>query len=148
MKWILWTVQFIVFALFAVAWIGENLSDYDDPKNKKWRMFSRQCTISLYSIFLAVYIGVLIVLTRRLIQHFPKFYSQEKFKIFGATGAIILAIICRIGLNIWYIYNVDTIDDSYNHNTWLFPIYQLVSGILASIFPLAATIISLLYALN
>ena len=46
------------------------------------------------------------------------------------------------------IYNRDKIDDSYNKNTWLFPNYQLVNAFTASIFPLAATILSLMYALN
>ena len=37
---------------------------------------------------------------------------------------------------------------SYDKNTWVFPLYQLINALTASLFPLGATIISLLYALN
>ena len=91
---------------------------------------------------------MLVVITKRLRLYFPKFYKQEKLKIVFATGAILVAIVSRVATNIWYIYNTDKITESYNANTWLFPNYQLVNAFTASIFPLAATILSLLYALN
>ena len=147
MKWILWGVQSIVLTFFVVVWIGEN-STLGSDSNPKWLKFSRYTTIGIFSAFLVVYLGVLVVLTKRLRLYFPKFYKQEKLNIVFATGAILVAIVSRVSTNIWYIYNSDEINDSYNKNTWLFPNYQLVNAFTASIFPLAATILSLLYALN
>ena len=147
MKWILWGVQSVVLTFFVVVWIGENSTTGSDS-NPKWLKFSRYTTIGIFSLFLVVYLGVLVVITKRLRLYFPKFYKQEKLKIVFATGAILVAIVSRVATNIWYIYNTDKITESYNANTWLFPNYQLVNAFTASIFPLAATILSLLYALN
>jgi magnesium-transporting ATPase (P-type) len=147
MKCILWGVQGVVLTFFVVVWIGENTTIGSDA-NPKWLKFSRYTTIGIFSWFLVVYLGVQLVLTKRVRLYFPKFYKQEKLNIVFATGAILVAIVSRVASNIWYIYNSDKINDSYNKNTWLFPNYQLVNAFTASIFPLAATILSLLYALN
>ncbi len=128
---------------FIVIWVGENATD----EKRFWKRFSRYTTIGLFSAFFFTYTGVLVVLIRRLKKYFKKFYYHERFKIITAAGSIIIAILCRVGTNLWYIYNEDPLDESYDNNTWLFPAYQLITGLSASLFPLAAIIISILYAL-
>jgi hypothetical protein len=112
-----------VFGYFIVVWIGENTTVYGTPENKFWLTMSRYSTIGLFSLFLLVYILVLVVLSRRLKKYFPKFFQQEKFKIILATGAIVLAIVSRIATNIWLINNVEEINNSFDDNSWLYPAY-------------------------
>jgi hypothetical protein len=121
---VLIVVQMIVIIFHMVVIIGENLTTpYGSEANKVWIKVARYSTIGWFSLFLVVYLAVFFILTRRLKQYFPKFYEKERMKIFVANGCIILAIIMRILLNIWYLNNMQEVNDSYNNNTWLFPMY-------------------------
>ena len=73
MKIILYCIQAAVLTFFVVIWIGENTS-IGTENNSKWLLISRYTTIGLFSLFLLVYICVLLILTRRLMMYFPKFY--------------------------------------------------------------------------
>ena len=49
-------------------------------------------------------------------------------------------------------YSIDSVNDALNQSfeddTWLFPISQAISTLLASIFPIASIIYSLMYAIT
>lgn len=109
---------------------------------------SRIYLITTFSVFLVVYIIVLYLLTTRLKRYFPKFYLKERNKIFTSNGVIILSIVSRISMNIFVFFNQHELDLSYNEGTWFFPLYQLFSCFFSSLFPLAAIIVSLMYAIN
>ena len=109
---------------------------------------SRYSIITMFTIFLFVYVSVLFILSKRLKKYFPKFFEKEKIKIFFANGMIIIAIISRITVNLWYLNHLVDISDSFNNGTWLYPMYQLITSVLATFFPLGATVASLLYALS
>ena len=109
---------------------------------------SRYSIITMFTIFLFVYVSVLFILSKRLKKYFPKFFEKEKIKIFFANGMIIIAIISRITVNLWYLNHLVDIDDSFYNGTWLYPMYQLITSVLATFFPLGATVASLLYALS
>lgn len=102
----------------------------------------------MFAVFLIVYLSVLFILTRRLQKYFPKFFEKERLKIILTNGIIVIAIVSRVSVNIWYLNHLQDIDISFNEGTWLFPIYQLITSIFASLFPLAATVVSLLYAVS
>ena len=110
-----------------------------------WRDFLRHSIIALFTLFLVLYICVLIVLVLRLKKYFPKYFMKEKGKIIISTGGISVAIITRISTNIWYSYCKEDFNVSYNTNTWLFPIYQMINAITVST-PLGTTLISMIYA--
>jgi hypothetical protein len=122
MQVILFSLQGAVILFHIVVWIGENKS-VGSESNSTWLKTSRYSTIGIFSMFLFVYLIVLIFLTLRLKQYFPNFYQKEKWSIFVANGAIIFAIVSRISTNLWYLNNVEEIGVSYNSNTWLFPTY-------------------------
>lgn len=105
-------------------------------------------TVSVFSCFLVFYVTVSIILTYRLKQHFPKFYKKEKKSLFISMGIIIFSIIARILLNVLLAQIKDAMDDSYNQSTWLFPFVYFISSIFASLLPLSAIIVSLMYAVK
>lgn len=112
------------------------------------KLASRYSIIAMFGLFLVVYISVLFVLSRRLKTYFPKFYEKERLKIFVANGIIILAIVSRVTVNLWYLNHLQDIEDSAEDGSWLYPGYQLITSLFATFFPLAATVVSLLYALK
>lgn len=87
-------------------------------------------------------------LTSRLKRYFPKFYLKEKPKIRLTTGIILLSIISRISMNVFLYLFQASIDESYSIGSWLYPGYQLLSSFMSSLFPIAAIIGSLLYAIT
>jgi len=100
---------------------------------------------SLLSLF---YVGVLFTLTQRLHRFFPRFFGKERNKIFLVKGVIIAAIISRIGMNALSSIYQQEMNDSYASGDWFYPTYLLCSSILASLMPLTAIILSLLYAMG
>jgi hypothetical protein len=112
------------------------------------RLASRYSIIAMFGLFFVVYTSVLFVLSRRLKKYFPKFYEKESLKIFVANGIIILAIVSRVSVNLWYLNHLQDIEDSSADGSWLYPAYQLITSLFATFFPLAATVVSLLYALR
>lgn len=102
----------------------------------------------MFAVFLIIYLSVLFILTRRLQMYFPKFFEKERLKIIVSNGIISIAIISRVTVNIWYLNHLQDIEDSFNDGTWLYPIYQLITSLFATFFPLAATVVSLLYAVS
>ena len=83
-----------------------------DPKTdtiKHVRLASRYSIIAMFGLFLVVYTTILFVLSRRLKKYFPKFYEKERLKIFVANGIIILAIITRVSVNLWYLNHLQDI---------------------------------------
>ena len=62
MKWILWGVQGVVLTFFTVVWIGEN-STFGSDSNPMWLKLSRYTTIGIFSLFLVVYLSVLVIIT-------------------------------------------------------------------------------------
>ncbi len=99
---------------------------------------------------MVVYTIVLYLLLVRLRKFFPGFYVKERAKILIASVSVIVSIIARMTINI--IYSIDSIDEqlneSYALDTWAFPISQFVTLFLASIFPIACIIYSLMYAIT
>jgi hypothetical protein len=102
----------------------------------------------VFSLFLCVYLAVLYTLISRLKRYFPKFYLKERGKLIMTNGVIIMSILSRISMNLFLYLFQEEINESYGSGTWLYPVYQILSSFLSSLFPLAAIIASLIYAIN
>ena len=145
---ILYIVQIIIIGAFLFFFFSISLFNPISDSIKNVKLASRYFIITMFAIFLVVYTFVLVFLSRRLKKYFPKFYEKEHLKIFLTTGIIILAIVSRITVNTWLINHLQDIEDSLNNGDWLYPGYQLITCLFATFFPLAATVVSLLYALS
>jgi hypothetical protein len=75
--------------------------------NLHFRMASRYFIIASFAAFLVVYLTVLYKLMNRLQAYFPKFFLRERNKIVVANGTIIVSIISRITVNLWYLGHMD-----------------------------------------
>jgi len=142
------TICVLMIVTSTTILIGILTTDGGTTVNIKWLRFLRLFTVTTFSAFLLVYIGVLYLLTSRLMLYFPKFYLKERKSIFLTTGIIIFSIFARILNNIMLFFFQHEIDESYDHATWLFPMINLTSSIFASLFPIAAVLISFNYALT
>ena len=139
-------VQSVMICISLIFIIGILGSEGD--ANTTWTKSLRAFTVTIFSIFLIAYIIVMTILLTRLQKYFPKFYLKERGKIYTTCGIIILSIVSRVSSNVFLFLFQDSVNESYAQGTWLYPGYQLFSCLFASLFPLAAIIISLLYAVN
>lgn len=145
---LLYLIEVVIVAIFLFFFLTIWLMDPESKELVHIKRASRYSIIAMFTIFLFVYLSVLFILSRRLKKYFPKFFEKERLKIIFATGMIIISIVSRITVNIWYLNHLQDIEDSFNNGTWLYPIYQLITSVLATFFPLGATVGSLLYALS
>lgn len=107
---------------------------------------SQNFTVAIFSIFFLTYIVVLRILTQKLSAHYPQFYLREKHSIYLSTCTIIIALSLRIGINLMLNFDGvwDALQDSFAHNTWLYPVYFSFTDLIASLIPLGCTLYSLL----
>ncbi len=103
-----------------------------------------------FGILLVVYLGVFALLINRLKRFFPQFYLRERKQIFITSSAVIISILTRIFMG--FLYSVPSIahefDESTLHDTWLFPFATFLTLFVASLFPIASIIYSLMYAIT
>jgi hypothetical protein len=142
------SVQTIVITISLVFMTGLLVTPAFTDLNNEFISSQKIYTIVTFSTFLLVYLSVLIILRGRLKKYFPRFYAKESQKILLSNGIIIVSIISRICANIFTFLFQEEINDSYGKGTWFYPLYQLFSSFFASLFPLAAIIVSLMYAVN
>ena len=103
--------------------IGILSSEGGSSTNQEWFKALRGFTVTVFSIFLIVYVFVLYILTSRLKRYFPKFYLKERPKILTSNGVIIISIVTRISVNIFIYLFQEEMDISYGSGTWFYPIF-------------------------
>lgn len=142
----------VVSSVFVIGILATSVKTQEDStdSNDDWKRADYLFIYSTFTLFLIVYVAVLIMLVKRLKRHFPSFYLKERKQILIASVSVIISLVARIGINILYSFDSvnDALDDSYTEDTWLFPISQLIVILLASLFPIASVIYSLMYALT
>ena len=103
-----------------------------------------------FALFLLAYLVVFYLLTSRLKRFFPSFFAAERPKLYLAASSIIVSIAARILFVI--LYEIDSLeqdfDESYRENTWLWPVMQFLTVMVASLMPIASIIYSLMYAIT
>ena len=103
MVYILYTLQSLIAVIFMTFFFTIWLTHPDSQINLHFRRASRYSVIALFASFFIVYVTVLFILIKSLKRYFPKFYLKEKNKILIANGSIIISIISRITVNLWYL---------------------------------------------
>ena len=103
-----------------------------------------------FALFLVAYVAVFYLLTSRLKRFFPSFFAKERSQLYLAATSIIVSIAARILFVI--LYEIDSLsqdfDESYRENTWLWPVMQFLTVMVASLMPIASIIYSLMYAIT
>lgn len=142
----------IVSLIFVTAIIVTSPANHKEPSELNDQLQDGQFIFisSSFGAFLVIYSIVLYLLLTRLKRYFPGFYTKEKKQILFASVSVIVSIIARMGINI--VYSNDEVNEalniSFRDDTWLFPVSQFVSLFMASIFPIASIIYSLMYAIT
>jgi hypothetical protein len=79
----------------------------------------------IFSIFLILYISIFLLLVKKLKKDFPDFYEDGKNKIYIINGIIFLSLCLRVIINIIIITIYQELVESFNKETWLFPLILL-----------------------
>jgi hypothetical protein len=142
--------QTLIITTSAVFIIGILSTAEIDDANALWQDAQFLFISSTFTLFLVLYTTVLIILLARLKKYYPGFYKKESKQIILVSVSIIVSIISRIVINT--VYSIDEVnhalDVSFEEDTWLFPISQIISMLFASIFPIGSIIYSLMYAIT
>lgn len=103
--------------------VGILATEGGSDSNTMWVKTLKYYTISLFTLFLVIYIIILYMLTTRLKRYFPKFYLKESTKIYTSNGIIIFSIVSRISVNVYSTIYQSEMDISYGAGTWFYPLY-------------------------
>ena len=121
--------------------VGFTKGEYSVDVNY-WMKFQKVTISLIFLLFFIAYIIILSLLTTRLKMHYPKFYQKERTSIVITNAIIIVSILLRITLNIVYsideVYNI--LISSINNGSWLYPISQILTMLIASLMPISAVL--------
>lgn len=146
--------QVVYVALSLTLMVGvmatASVSITPSDSNTKWMNVQYLFISATFGSFLIAYSLAFLLLISRLRRHFPAFYKNERTKLFIASTSIVISIIARMAINA--VYSVESIntelDQSFKQGTWLFPLVNFLSMVVASLFPIGSIIYSLMYAIT
>lgn len=130
--------------------IRKNLLEVSDPRYQETENAFLDFLKAAFGVFFFIYCTIFPLLLFSLKRTFPELYLKDRLRIFIASISIIFSIAARV-IFIWA-WRTETLHkiliESYEQDTWLYPLASFTFEFCAVICPLGSMIFSMIYLMD